>query len=103
LQHLDIGRQSELLDLLLSLHRRGLTIVAAMHDLAAVRAHFPVTLLLADTPEFMFGETEQVLTPERITTTFKLSPRHHGDSPAGLQENIRSPRHTRPRHRKHSR
>jgi iron complex transport system ATP-binding protein len=103
LQHLDIGRQSEFLDLLLSLHRGGLTIVAAMHDLAAVRSHFPVTLLLADTPEYVFGETQQVLTPERITSTFNLSPRHRGDADSYSHENVGNPRRTRPRHRKNAR
>jgi iron complex transport system ATP-binding protein len=103
LQHLDIGRQSEFLDLLLNLHRGGLTIVAAMHDLAAVRAHFPVSLLLSDTSEYVFGETDQVLTRERITTTFNLSSRHYDDSQSYSQENATSARRARPRHRKNSR
>jgi zinc/manganese transport system ATP-binding protein len=50
-------------DLLALLHRwqkQGKTVVAVMHDLAQVRANFPLTLLLARSP-VAWGATEQVL------------------------------------------
>jgi len=52
-------------DLLALLHRwqaRGKTVVAVLHDLAQVRAHFPQTLLLAREP-IAWGPTANVLTP----------------------------------------
>lgn len=88
LQYLDIGRQNEFLHLLLRLHGGELGIVAAMHDLAAVRAHFPRTLLLTPAPaapedsladhcESVFGPTGQVLTEERVAAAFNLTGPHH--------------------------
>jgi iron complex transport system ATP-binding protein len=104
LQHLDIGRQAELLQLLLELHERGLSIAAAMHDLAAVRAHFPLTLLLTEGPGHMFGVTEQVLTPERVNEAFHL--RNSSLEYAGAvqpQQHVRSLHRNRPPHRRNSR
>ena len=52
-------------DLLPLLHRwqaQGKTVVAVLHDLAQVRAHFPQTLLLAREP-IAWGPTANVLTP----------------------------------------
>lgn len=52
-------------DLLALLHRwqaQGKTVVAVLHDLAQVRAHFPQTLLLAREP-IAWGPTANVLTP----------------------------------------
>jgi iron complex transport system ATP-binding protein len=80
LQNLDIGRQTEVLHLLLDLHEKGLTLVAAMHDLPAVRAHFPLTLLLTEGLDHMFGPTEKVLTPERVNVVFNLEA--YGGGPA---------------------
>lgn len=52
-------------DLLALLHRwnaQGKTVVAVLHDLSQVRAHFPQTLLLAREP-VAWGATAEVLTP----------------------------------------
>jgi zinc/manganese transport system ATP-binding protein len=52
-------------DLLALLHRwhvQGKTVVAVLHDLSQVRAHFPQTLLLAREP-VAWGATGEVLTP----------------------------------------
>jgi iron complex transport system ATP-binding protein len=95
LQHLDIGRQAEFLHLLLGLHGRGLTIVAAMHDLAAVRAHFPLTLLLTDEAGHMFGPTGQVLEEERVNAAFNLGPRQHDDPQPHPHEREHSHRRTK--------
>ncbi|QCB46376.1 ABC transporter ATP-binding protein [Hydrogenophaga sp. PAMC20947] len=52
---------ADLLGLLHQWHEAGKTVVAVSHDLAQVRAHFPLTLLLAREP-VAYGPTEQVLT-----------------------------------------
>jgi ABC-type cobalamin/Fe3+-siderophores transport system ATPase subunit len=112
LQHLDIGRQSEFLHLLLRLHAGGLSIVAAMHDLSAVHAHFPMTLLLSDKPtattpgatdgscEWVFGPTKEVLTQERVMAAFNLNHAQSLESQSHSDEGARSHRRLRPRHRK---
>lgn len=51
----------DLLALLHRWHAEGKTVVAVLHDLAQVRAHFPLTLLLAREP-VAWGATEDVLT-----------------------------------------
>jgi iron complex transport system ATP-binding protein len=103
LQHLDIGRQAEFLHLLLDLHGRGLTIVAAMHDLAAVRAHFPLTLLLTDAAGHMFGPTAEVLEEQRVHAAFHLGHRSQGDPQLHPQTTERSHRQTRPLRKRNSR
>lgn len=51
----------DLLALLHRWHRLGKTVVAVLHDLTLVRAHFPLTLLLAREP-VAWGPTAEVLT-----------------------------------------
>ena len=75
LQHLDIGNQSEFLEVLLRLHQRGLTIVCAMHDLPLVSTHFPLALLLTRGAGYSYGPTERVLTRERLVAAFNLAGR----------------------------
>ena len=43
----DAPTTSVLLDLVVQWHREGRTVVAVLHDLDLVRAHFPATLVLA--------------------------------------------------------
>jgi zinc/manganese transport system ATP-binding protein len=52
---------ADLLALLHQWHLAGKTVVVVSHDLTQVRAHFPLTLLLAREP-IAYGPTEQVLT-----------------------------------------
>ena len=52
---------ADLLALLHQWHRAGKTVVVVSHDLAQVRAHFPLTLLLAREP-VAYGPTAEVLT-----------------------------------------
>ncbi len=103
LQHLDIGRQAEFLQLLLDLHGRGLTMVAAMHDLSAVRAHFPLTLLLTDEAGHHFGSTAEVLAEERVNAAFHLVPQLKDEPLTYPQQEERSHRRTRPLRRRNSR
>ena len=56
---------ADLLGLLHRWHREGRTVVAVLHDLAMVRAHFPRTLLLAREP-IGWGATAEVLLPSHL-------------------------------------
>jgi zinc/manganese transport system ATP-binding protein len=51
----------DLLALLHHWHRQGKTVIAVLHDLSQVRAHFPLTLLLAR-ERVAWGPTAEVLT-----------------------------------------
>jgi zinc/manganese transport system ATP-binding protein len=53
-------------------HAEGRTVVAALHDLAQVRTHFPTTLLLAREP-VAWGRTGQVLTADNLARARSLS------------------------------
>jgi len=46
-------------------HREGRTVIAALHDIEQVRAHFGKTLLLAR-ERVAWGDTRDVLTPENL-------------------------------------
>ncbi|MBD3892482.1 zinc ABC transporter ATP-binding protein AztA [Hydrogenophaga sp.] len=54
---------ADLLELLHRWHQQGKTVLAVLHDLAQVRAHFPLTLLLAR-ELVAWGPTSSVLTPD---------------------------------------
>lgn len=56
---------ADLLGLLHRWHGEGRTVVAVLHDLAQVRAHFPRTLLLAREP-IAWGATAEVLQPQHL-------------------------------------
>jgi len=56
---------ADLLALLHRWHREGRTVVAVLHDLAMVRAHFPRTLLLAREP-IAWSATAEVLLPAHL-------------------------------------
>jgi zinc/manganese transport system ATP-binding protein len=62
---IDSKTQSDLLDIVRNWHAEGRTVVAVLHDLETVRAHFPDTLLLAREP-VAWGATGEVLTPENL-------------------------------------
>ena len=69
---IDAGTVDDLLALIRGWHGQGRTVVAALHDLAQVRAHFPATLLLAREP-VAWGATARVLTPENLSRARRLS------------------------------
>jgi iron complex transport system ATP-binding protein len=71
-QHLDIGRQAEILELLLKLNAEGVTIVAAIHDLHAVQQAFP-TVVLLHRQTLTQGTASELLRPELIAEAFGLS------------------------------
>jgi len=62
---IDARTASDLAGVIARWHREGRTIIAVLHDLAAVRAHFPRTLLLAR-DLVAHGATPSVLTAENL-------------------------------------
>jgi zinc/manganese transport system ATP-binding protein len=62
---IDERTTADLLGLLHRWHAEGRTVVAVLHDLAQVRAHFPRTLLLAREP-IAWGATAEVLLPQHL-------------------------------------
>jgi zinc/manganese transport system ATP-binding protein len=58
---------SDMMQLIDGWHAEGRTVIAALHDLDFVRAHFPHCLLLAREP-IAWGETPRVLTPEHLAS-----------------------------------
>jgi zinc/manganese transport system ATP-binding protein len=61
----------DLIALILSCHAEGRTVLAALHDIDQVRAHFPSTLLLAR-EVVDWGETRKVLTPANLAKSRQL-------------------------------
>ncbi|MBN8964949.1 MAG: ABC transporter ATP-binding protein [Rhizobiales bacterium] len=62
---IDAKTSADLLDLVRRWHAEQRTVLAALHDLELVKAHFPETLLLAREP-VAWGATADVLTPENL-------------------------------------
>jgi zinc/manganese transport system ATP-binding protein len=62
---IDAKTSADLLALVRRWHSEGRTVLAALHDMDLVRAHFPETLLLARGP-VAWGATAQVLTAENL-------------------------------------
>jgi iron complex transport system ATP-binding protein len=69
-QHLDVGRQIELIALLRRLNQRGITIIAAVHDLNLVADNFSSVILLTPEPAWIAGSTAEVLQPEVLARAF---------------------------------
>ncbi len=63
---------SDMLALVRRWHAEGRTVIAVLHDLAQVRAHFPQTLLLAREP-IAWGETRAVLSADNLARARMLS------------------------------
>jgi len=73
-QHLDIGRQVELVTLLRQLNESGITIIAAIHDLNLVAEHFPSVILLTPEPSWIAGAAADILRPEILGRAFCVGP-----------------------------
>ena len=69
---IDARTVDDLLALIGRWHTEGRTIVAALHDLAQIRAHFPATLLIAREP-VAWGATQDVLTSKNLEWAQRLS------------------------------
>lgn len=61
----DRATMDDLLGLLANWHEQGRTIIVVLHDMDVVRTYFPDTLLLAG-QLVGWGQTEDVLTPEKL-------------------------------------
>ncbi len=71
-QHLDLGRQIELMGLLRKLVDRGITIVAAMHDLALVREHCSSGILLVPKAPAIVGPVDEVMRTDQLERAFSV-------------------------------
>jgi zinc/manganese transport system ATP-binding protein len=67
----DTKTVNDLIALILRWHSEGRTIIAALHDLDQVRAHFPRTLVIAREP-VAWGETGDVLVPDVLSRARRL-------------------------------
>lgn len=67
----DEGTTHDLLQLLEQWSAAGKTVLAVLHDLALVRQHFPLTLLLAREP-VAHGATAAVLTPANLRRALSM-------------------------------
>ena len=73
-QHLDVGRQIELIALLRQLNQRGITIIAAVHDLNLVAENFSSAILLTPEPSWIAGSAAEVMRPELLGRAFCVEP-----------------------------
>jgi iron complex transport system ATP-binding protein len=73
-QHLDIGRQLELIHLIRRLQRRGIAILASMHDLALIEDTFSTVWLLDPDEEMLQGSPREMLRPELLGRVFDCPP-----------------------------
>ncbi|MGB8029138.1 MAG: ABC transporter ATP-binding protein [Terracidiphilus sp.] len=76
MQHLDIGRQFEMIDLIDSLRSERIAIAASMHDLALIEGTFSSVWLMSPDEPMERGSPEDILRPEFIETAFHCPPRH---------------------------
>jgi iron complex transport system ATP-binding protein len=75
-QNLDIGRQVELLSLIRSLAREGITILAVMHDLQLIEGTFSSVILLSPYGPMRQGTPAEILQPLILERAFDCPPRH---------------------------
>lgn len=68
---MDVNTSTDLLRLVAHWHQEGRTVLAALHDLDMVRAHFPQTLLLAREP-VAWGVTAEVLSADNLAKARRM-------------------------------
>lgn len=82
---LDIGHQSEVLDIMRQLNAQdGTTIVAALHDLGQAARHADHLVVMADGAVVAEGPPEDVLTPGLIERVYGVRMRIFRDGESGL-------------------
>ncbi len=69
---LDTRTADDLLQVVLTWHREARTVIAVLHDMNMVRAHFPETLLLAR-EVIAWGDSIQALAPENLARARQTS------------------------------
>ena len=75
---LDERTSGDLLPVIKRWHAQGRTIIAVLHEMELIQAHFPQCLLMAREP-VAWGPTAAVLTPENLTRARHLSQTWHDD------------------------
>ena len=91
--HLDIAHQVEILELVRSLNvERGLTVIAAMHDLNLAALYFDRLVLLKEGRVSADGTPAQVLTEEKIQEAFSASVRVEPHPVIGVPHIVIMPR-----------
>jgi len=75
-QSLDIGRQTELMDLLHRLQGEGITILASIHDLHLIHGNFAEVYLLGPNHWLTSGTPAEILTAENLAKAFHFTPGH---------------------------
>jgi iron complex transport system ATP-binding protein len=71
-QHLDVGRQIELVALLHRLNERGITLLAAVHDLTLVAENFSSVILLTPEPAWIAGAAADVMRADLLERAFSV-------------------------------
>lgn len=98
--HLDIAHQMEMLELVRGLNiERGLTVVAAMHDLNLASLYFDRLVLLKEGRVWADGTPRQVLTETGINEVFSASVRVE-THPTGAPHIVIMPRNNKANHQK---
>jgi len=87
---IDSKTTDDLLALAKRWHGEGRTVIAALHDMDLVRAHFPETLLLAREP-VAWGATAEVLTSENLAEARRMC-EAFDDSAAACADTVRPSR-----------
>jgi iron complex transport system ATP-binding protein len=88
MQHLDIGRQFEMFDLIELLRSEGIAIVASMHDLALIDGTFSSVWLMSPDEPMRQGSPEEILRLEVLEVAFNCQPHHRHR----LTERMRNPK-----------
>jgi zinc/manganese transport system ATP-binding protein len=86
---IDAKTSADLLALVRHWHAEKRTVLAALHDMDLVRAHFPETLLLARGP-VAWGPTAEVLTPENLTEARRMCEAFDDSAPACAVDDLPS-------------
>ena len=76
---------ADLIQLIELWHGEGRTVLAVLHDIDLVRAHFPSTLLLAREP-LAWGETPTVLTPVNLDRSRQFNESFDAAAPVCAQD-----------------
>jgi zinc/manganese transport system ATP-binding protein len=86
---IDAKTSADLLHLVRRWHAEGRTVLAALHDMELVRAHFPETLLLAR-GEVAWGATAEVLTAENLAEARRMCEAFDDAAPACAADDLPS-------------
>jgi zinc/manganese transport system ATP-binding protein len=86
---IDAKTSADLMALVEHWHAEGRSVLAALHDMELVRAHFPETLMLAREP-VAWGETAEVLTAENLKEARRMCEAFDEGAAACAADAIRS-------------